>query len=169
MNVKFEIKGAKELSNALARLWQHDTPEALETALYREAETVITMAKERVPVDMGILKNSGFVELPVMTDDQVTVTLGFGGAAETYALYVHEGIGPAVGRPAFMPPVEPFIGWARRHGMPESAAYAIARKVGERGLPPRKYLESALLERTQQVEQAIVRAVQDAAERARRR
>lgn len=124
--------------------------QALARGFRREAETIMTTSKQKyVPVDMGILKTSGYVVPPVVTATNVTVTLGYGGAAQAYALYVHEGIGPAVGRPAFFPSkemVEQIQAWAGRHGIPEEAAFPIARAIGRRGLAPTKYLERPLLD-----------------------
>lgn len=58
--------------------------------------------------------------------------------------FIHEGTGPAVGRPPFMPPVAPFKEWARRVLGDESLGFVIARAVGRRGLAPRKFLEIPL-------------------------
>ena len=58
--------------------------------------------------------------------------------------FIHEGTGPAVGRPPFMPPVAPFKEWARRVLGDESLGFVIARSVGRKGLAPRKFLETPL-------------------------
>jgi hypothetical protein len=75
---------------------------ALQTAmvagLAKEAELVMTDAKENyVPVGQppedkhpGTLRASGFVDPPVVEGDHIEVTLGFGGAAEPYAMVQHE-------------------------------------------------------------------------------
>lgn len=66
-------------------------PEAMGTALYEFAEgDLLPLAKERTPVDYGILRDSGLVKLPKITKDGVTVEIGFGGGAAHYALWVHE-------------------------------------------------------------------------------
>lgn len=111
-----------------------------------EGEQIMTEAKRRVPVDLGTLRDSGVVDGPEIAASVLTVTLGFGGPAAGYAVYVHEGTGPAVGRPAFMPPTSALRGWAQRHGIPESALFALARSIGRRGLTPRKFLEGPALE-----------------------
>jgi hypothetical protein len=60
-------------------------------ALYMVGEIIITDAKANyVPVRDGILRASGFVREPVITHDNASVTIGFGGAAEAYALEQHE-------------------------------------------------------------------------------
>lgn len=74
--------------------------------LYQRAEAIMADAKENyVPVDLGALRDSGHVEPPVFADDGVRVTLGFGGAAQDYALIQHEDMSlhhPNGGGPKFL-------------------------------------------------------------------
>lgn len=58
--------------------------------LVSEAELLMTKAKMLTPVDTGALRASGHVQAPVVEGGKVSVTLGFGGAAEAYAVPVHE-------------------------------------------------------------------------------
>ena len=46
--------------------------------------------------------------------------------------------------PGKMPPVEPLKGWARRHGLPEGAAWGIALNIKKYGQPARPFLFPAL-------------------------
>lgn len=63
----------------------------LADALYLEAELIMTDSKQNfVPVDSGVLRNSGTVKKPVITSKDVTVVLGYGGPAASYAVVVHE-------------------------------------------------------------------------------
>ena len=70
----------------------------LVAGLYKEAELVMTDAKENyVPVGQppedktpGTLRASGFVLPPVVIGNHVEIVLGFGGAAEAYAMVQHE-------------------------------------------------------------------------------
>lgn len=65
--------------------------QAIVSALYEEGQAIIGESRERVPVDTGALKNSGFVEIPVwVTPGLARVTVGFGGPAAEYAVIVHE-------------------------------------------------------------------------------
>lgn len=48
------------------------------------------LAKDLTPVDTGALKNSGIVDLPVISGSDVAVKIGFGGAASDYAEVQHE-------------------------------------------------------------------------------
>jgi len=60
-------------------------------ALKREGEKIMTTSKQRfVPVDLGPLRASGFVQPVVIVGNRISVTLGFGGAASAYALIQHE-------------------------------------------------------------------------------
>jgi len=70
--------------------------------LYQEAEGVMTAAKQLTPVDTGNLRASGHVPLPVIQNNTIVQTLGFGGPAGIgngsesnnedvgYAVRVHE-------------------------------------------------------------------------------
>lgn len=60
--------------------------------MFREAEAIMAAADPLIPVapDGGTLKASGHVQLPVIDGNEVSVTMGFGGAASAYALAIHE-------------------------------------------------------------------------------
>lgn len=163
--ISFELKGAAELAEAMA-LMQGRALEAVGAAMYQEAEGIMTDSKRLVPVDMGTLRNSGFVNPPDVKASEIEVTLGYGGAGSEYAIYQHEGIGPAVGRPAFMPPVAPFAEWARRVLGDESLGFVIARSVGRKGLRPRKFLEIPFKARASGMVPRLARRVRGMVERA---
>lgn len=63
---------------------------AAETALYQAGSIIMTEAKQRAPVDVGTLRNSGYVTLPQRRGSDVFVEAGFGGAAKAYAVRQHE-------------------------------------------------------------------------------
>ncbi len=67
-------------------------PQQIGRALREEAEIEMTEAKRRTPVDTGALRASGHVEEPQVNGADVSVMLGFGGAAAPYALVVHDNI-----------------------------------------------------------------------------
>ena len=78
------------------------------TALYREAERIMTASKKQVPVDTGALRSTGHIREPEVSGNMVSVVLGYGGPAGAglkprkgkrskrvidnvgYAVYVHE-------------------------------------------------------------------------------
>lgn len=134
-------------------------------AMREEGERVMARAKELVPVDLGVLRDSGFVTVETgrRGPDAITATVGFGGASFPYAIYLHEGTGPAAGEPAFMPPWRPGtpLGeWARRHGI--ERPYRLALKIGQHGLTGRKFLERAFNEARQDMDLRLADAVQRA-------
>jgi len=89
--VSFELRGTEEMRRRLASI-TNGFNMAVEKALREEAEEIMRRSKnEFVPVDTGTLKNSGFVNDVQRKGDDVSVVLGYGGAAEAYALAVHEG------------------------------------------------------------------------------
>lgn len=84
----FALRGSTELEARLLRLAQR-VPTAFAAALFEEAEIEMTEAKERTPVDLGALKNSGTVHPPEI-GRTISVRLTFGNVAVDYAVYVHE-------------------------------------------------------------------------------
>ena len=63
---------------------------AAEAALYQGGSIIMTEAKHRAPLDVGALRNSGYVTLPRREGGDVFVEVGFGGAAKAYAVKQHE-------------------------------------------------------------------------------
>jgi hypothetical protein len=141
--LRFKLQGVKELKKAFKQARQR-AEASLALGLFLEAESIMRASKREVPVDEGILRASGFVKRPTIRRGRIQVVLGYGGAAKAYALFIHEGTGPAVGRSTFSPPVEVFRDWARRVLGDESLGFVIARSVGQKGLKPRKFLERPL-------------------------
>lgn len=88
--MKFEMQGDKKVISNL-RKFQKKYPQRMASALFKQANIVMTMSKrDYVPVDLGTLKSSGRVERPVIDRGSVSVALVYGGAASPYALAVHE-------------------------------------------------------------------------------
>ena len=84
------LNGDKELREKLRRLGAAALP-AGGRSLFESAENIMSISKEQyVPVETGTLKSSGFVQPPDTTGNNVSVYLGYGGAAAPYALAVHE-------------------------------------------------------------------------------
>ena len=83
------VKGALDMRLKLQRVRER-LPQRVAAAVYQEASIEMTESKQRVPVDTGTLRASGRVSEPEVTADRVKVLLSFGGAAEEYALIVHE-------------------------------------------------------------------------------
>ena len=72
-------------------------PDRVAAAIYREAQIEMTESKRRCPVDItpnaphpGQLRASGTVHPPERSGRNISVTLSYGGAAQDYAVWVHE-------------------------------------------------------------------------------
>lgn len=88
--MSFELKGVKAMQRKLKRI-ADKTPDRMKAALRIEAELIMAKSKqEHVPVDLGTLRSSGFVNDAERKGKTVSVTMGYGGAASSYALSVHE-------------------------------------------------------------------------------
>jgi hypothetical protein len=160
MKKPIRITGAKEIMRALEQAGQRGRKIAA-AAVYQEAERVMSDSEQEVAVGVdGVLRTSGFVKLPTDRGGKIQVELGYGGAAKGYAVYVHEGTGPAVGKPAYMPPSDALKPWVKKKmGVPESevdnVAFLVARKIGRTGTEPTKYLERPLRKRAKGMGQRI--------------
>jgi hypothetical protein len=86
-----ELKGVAAMSNQLRKLVE-EFPQHVARALYVEAQIEMTEAKRRCPVapDGGTLRASGMVHPPEIHGSLISVQLSFGGAAQDYAIAVHE-------------------------------------------------------------------------------
>lgn len=89
MSLEIEMVGVQQVQAELARLAERAKPIAGQ-ALYVEAEAIMAESKQRAPVDTGALRSSGHVLPPDIDKDGVEVKLGYGGAAEAYAIVQHE-------------------------------------------------------------------------------
>lgn len=144
MAVRVNVTGARELQAAL-KLAGDRAELAARAALYQEAERVMAASKQEAPVGVdGVLRASGFVELPKRVGQGWRVTLGYGGASKSYAAVIHEGR-----KPGSMPPSKALEPWVRKKlGVPSnevrSVAYLVARKIKMQGTAPTKFLEKPL-------------------------
>jgi hypothetical protein len=86
--IKAKMTGLKEAQQAI-KAAKVSVQQATAAAMYVAGNVVMTEAKQRAPIDLGILRASGYVTLPKAGSSPV-VEVGFGGAAEQYALIQHE-------------------------------------------------------------------------------
>lgn len=157
IRVDVEVKGLKELNDRILVGISQEITARTGEALYKLAEEMMTRAKEEVPVDLGTLRASGHVQPPVVQDGVVSVTLGFGGAAGTYAAAVHEGARP------HWAPKQMILDWARRKGLDEKAGTAIWVSIARKGTRGYKFLEKAVLEKQREISRRMTDAVKAAA------
>ena len=101
--MRLRLTGLDEVRKRVERA-QEAAPSEIAGALNEEAERVMTRAKRLTPVDTGTLRASGIVESPEFRRFEVIITLGFGGPAAPYAIFVHERteIRHTVGQPKFL-------------------------------------------------------------------
>lgn len=163
MTVRAEIRGANELRRAIRRAGKRGL-DAVARGLFLEGEAIMADSKPLVPVDEAILRASGFVRPPDRSGQSIVVELGYGGAAKDYAVFVHEGTGPAVGRPRYFPPVSALEGWAARKLGDPKLAYVVARSIHQKGTKPTKFLEKPFKARRRGMERRLARRVRRAME-----
>lgn len=103
MEIRTRIKGGGRLTAQLKK-WGSRAIPATKSALYTEAELIMTKSKELCPVDTGALRSTGVVEQPTVSGTNVKVVMGYGGPAKQndaavqgeapeevgYAIYAHE-------------------------------------------------------------------------------
>lgn len=88
-NFGIRLDGITEIANVLAKAGPKAL-DVLERGLVQELQLVMLASQAQVPVGKtGNLKASGTIAPPVRGIDSVTITLGYGGAASVYAVYVH--------------------------------------------------------------------------------
>jgi hypothetical protein len=89
--IDLDISGLVEMRRSFAALSRMSAEElGLAQALTEGAEGIMRESRPLVPVVTGTLRASGIVELPILSQDEVEVGMGYGGAARAYALKVHE-------------------------------------------------------------------------------
>lgn len=92
LNIDFDITGLDDLQSAVDKGNRTAVNRAMPRALTEEAQIILRNSLRIVPVDSGTLRRSGAVG-GVETRGQVhTITIGYGGAASSYALEQHENL-----------------------------------------------------------------------------
>lgn len=86
-----KLRGASDMIEKIKQFAAR-FPDRVAAAVYQEAQIVMTESKRRCPVaaDGGVLRASGSVSKPEREGRQISVTLSYGGAADAYAIAVHE-------------------------------------------------------------------------------
>jgi len=96
------------------------------------------------PVDTGRLRQS----ITTKIDKAVVPQWATVGPSVKYGRYVEFGRKPG-SRP---PPVAALLPWVKRHGMPPSAAFAIARAIAKRGIKPKPFMEDGYKSATRAID-----------------
>lgn len=121
------LTGDKKLRRNLSKL-AVKYPEAAGAALFLEASVIMAKSKPLVPVQFGLLRNSGGVSKPTMTASGPFVILFYG---TKYGIFVHErtDIAHKVGQAKYLE--EPFM--AALPGMAQRLADRIKDNI-EKGV-----------------------------------
>lgn len=147
-----QVKGLASLRRKLGILTDEERRVAA-IEVKRGLVNIESGAKQRVKVDQGELRNS---------ITHLTTNGGLSGVAGTNKVH-----GPPTEfgrRPGVMPPVEPIRRWAKRKGIDEDAAFAIALKIAREGTPPAPFLFPSFEEERPKFLRRLQRAL-DAAHR----
>lgn len=88
-NARFQLYGLREMIANMQQL-ARNSPKALERAARKHGNIELTEMKRQTPVDIGTLRDSGQLDVQWVRGSTLTIEWGFGGAAEDYAIYVHE-------------------------------------------------------------------------------
>jgi len=112
----------------------------LRTAFEASGFIVEDEARNRAPVNMGMLKNSITHEVDSSSMPRFVEV----GTNLFYAPYVHNGR-----KPGKMPPVEPLKAWVERKQLKDEdgeplSAWAVAMSIKKKGIKPKPYLTGAL-------------------------
>lgn len=164
---RLQLDGVDQVNRALKDL----TPnlrKAVNREVVRSILKIQAGAKRRVRVDRGFLRNTIAVGDNEALVQALSTNAGNDAAgirlssetteavAGTYSSY-----GPPVefgSRPHF-PPVAAIREWAKRKGIPEEAAFPIARAIAERGTPPSPFLFPSYEEEVPEFAQRLAAAL----------
>jgi len=151
-NVRFKLEGVDKLQDKFGLL-KDDVAERVQDIVQDISFQIVNDAKLAAPADMGILRNSirpYFYSGRTGIVGEISTNCGYGAFVEfgtgPLGRSTHRGQLPegyVHGSGGKMPPIEVIRDWCRRHKIPESAAFAIARKIGRNGLRARPYFVPA--------------------------
>jgi HK97 gp10 family phage protein len=161
--MKLEVKGLNVLTKKFDKL-SKDLQNDINSALQAWADDVATDAKMLVPVDEGVLKNSissqygnGYASVTVASEYGAYIEFGTRKFAANYvnslpsdwSSYASTFKG-TTGR-TFAEMVKSIMGWCKRKGIDENAAYPIAKSILINGIRPRPYLYPSVNKNTPQL------------------
>lgn len=126
-----KVEGYKELVATLTGLVGLPV-QVMRPIIAKYALKLQGIARRTVKVDQGFTRAS--IITAFIGNQDLSADIG---SAQKTAPWIEFGT-----RPHFPPP-DALIPWVRRHGMPDSAAFAIARKIAQRGTPASPFLGPA--------------------------
>lgn len=148
-DVQITVIGLDEVIRAMGDAG-HILDEELERAANRSVALLAGEIERRAPYDSGTLAKSIVSE----------VRPAVGGVTGLVTVQASHARAVEYGRkPGKMPPVDALRPWARRHGIPDEAVFAIARAIGRRGTKPQPYFEPAIEAMTGEIQREFQQAV----------
>lgn len=144
--MSLKVSVTSNLSTAAARNfargWLADAIN--ETAIDIQASAIDNLT-DAPSVDTGRLRSSVAIEIQP------------GGLAARVGTDVQHGIYVETGARPHFPPIAAIKPWARRVLGNENLAYAVAKKIAERGIPPKPWLEPAYLKHVRSLIERVQR------------
>lgn len=132
MPVTFDVQGTEQLAAGLKKAAEKTLPTETRTVMEHALLLVEADARRTVKQDTRRLMNS----ITHRIEGSGGNLRGEVGPSVRYGIYVERG--RRARRRA--PPVAALRGWASRHGIPHGALYIIAKRIGQRGIPPAPFL-----------------------------
>lgn len=101
----------------------------------------------------ALLKALGY-EVEQNSASQTVLSITIDTPANEYAYYVDKGR-----KPGKMPPVDNIKKWCKLKGIPEGAAWAIAKNIGKFGIPPTNFYTISVTRRAKQLDKLLEVAI----------
>ena len=120
----------------------NDAMSMIEHGMASEVQRIVNDAKAHTPVNTGTLRNS-------IRAERAGRTTWYIGSHVPYAAAVEYGTKP------HMPPSNALQYWAKRKLGNEKLAYAVARKIAQKGTPPHRMFRNAITARAPRIKQLI--------------
>lgn len=126
--------------------------------LKKYGEQVLNEMKNRLinagKVASGTLLNSLAFVIESEKNGQLTLSVGATGKADDYLYYVDKGR-----KPGKMPPIAPIQQWCKVKGIPEEAAWPIAKNIGKFGIKPTNFFTISITRRAKQLDKMLEEAI----------
>jgi hypothetical protein len=134
--LSYTLGGLSDMQRSMAEVIE-GLPQYIAAANRESAEEIRDLARRNLK-DIDAYDTGETYESVAIASTRLGLVYAVGSAAKQ-APFIEFGT-----RPHF-PPVSAIAAWCRRKGIPESAAFPIARAIGERGTPERPWLRPAFI------------------------
>lgn len=140
--MQVKVEGIEELKRKVAKVTPPGNARIMRD--FFDGATALVARRAQAAAPKGPLGKSGRLKKTHVAVDPAPVP-GWGevGVGEPFAIYVHEGTGPAAGRKAYFPNVNPgseLHDWAQAQG---ADPFLVGRAIQRKGTEPRPWLKEA--------------------------